>query len=65
MAQAKTTTEQPTAKVVKVKRYRLNPVKMFLKSIFWLFVFGFIAILGYVILLVLQAWNPGLFGGHA
>ncbi len=48
--------QQETTKVVKVKRYKLNPVKFFLKATYWILFLAFLSVLFYVLFQAFDTW---------
>lgn len=47
---------QAKQQVTKVKRYRLNPVKFFLKATYWILFLAFLAVLFYVFFQAFDTW---------
>lgn len=43
-------------RVVKVKRYKLNPVKFFLKTTYWALLLAFVAVLLYILFQAFDTW---------
>ena len=48
--------QQEKPKVVRVKRYKLNPVKFFLKATYWILLMAFLAVLFYVFFQAFDSW---------
>lgn len=48
--------QQDKPKVVRVKRYKLNPVKFFLKATYWILLMAFLAVLFYVLFQAFDTW---------
>lgn len=46
----------PKPKVVKVKRYKVSPLKMFLKTTYWVLLLSFLGILFFILFQAFDTW---------